>query len=326
LYIDRYSFFECLLYRVHFIECCSLIYNALSPLNIDGICYIGIDDVITRRYLKEKGIIGKDNFNNREFIESKKVRYLGNSVAAILDNDDKMCFHFFTSDMESDLSKCSVDYYIDLKESEIIDIVNRVYEKKKNDPIELGDINNETLSNKILKALNKKIYCFRYGEVITVSLIRDKIVAINDFYPKAKIYTSDEALILIDIIINKIESTKSKGYSIDENIMASGYEVMNKIIRFTNIRFMDKENKSSVLKVKFNLFDELEDLFVELSYIYLQYINNKLSTKEAINESMILFKQMYSYIGIMKELREEIENENENSIERYKRLNNKESL
>lgn len=282
------------------INYCFQIYNLMKPININGICYIGVDQKITYRYLEKNGISNRFGINKSDIAKQIKVRYLGNSIAIPLDSNDNLSFYFFTEDLESNLDVCTVDFSIDLKESEIKKIINRVYAEYKDIPPDLNGIDKDLLSDDTIKALDNKTNTFRHGETITVSIINNKIVAINDFYPKAKLITDKEVLSLIKILINKIKNTYNKDIKVEDNIMASGYEIVNKIIRFSK----DQPNNSigDYMRNHFNRFDELEDLFVDLSAVYIEYINDKITEKQLISDSKQLFNEIYKYIDILKKI------------------------
>lgn len=81
--------------------------------------------------------------------------------------------------------------------------------------------------------------------------------------------------------------------------MASSYEIMNKIIRVCiNIG----EDIGEYMEVNFEKFDKLEDLFVELSYIYVLYITKSLKEDELILKSKNIFEDIYTYMPILQEL------------------------
>lgn len=266
------------------INYCFMMYRLLEPVNIDGICFFGINKRITYRYLKKIGVSNRFVLTKTDIVQQIKVRYLGNSGAINLDNGDKLGYHFFTKNLELDLTQCSVDFSIDLKESEVKNIIDRVYDKYKDQCIDFNSINESELNDEFIKELNGKMKNFRYGEIITVSIFKNTVVAINDFYPKVKIITGKEILHLIKNLIDKMENN-NKSVKFDENVMVSGYEVINKIIRFS----LTQPEKSI-------------SQFVDLPYLYIEYINNKLSKDEMVCEYNKIFKEMYQYIDIIKEL------------------------
>lgn len=283
------------------IEFCYPMYNLFKPVNIDGICYFGVDKNIIYRSLENEGIAKKTNVDIKDLIENATVRYLGNSISMEIDNEDSICYHFFTKDMESDLDKCSIDYYIDISKRELKEIIDRVYEKYKDESPDLKGLKEEQLPLKVKESLNKKIGSFRYGDIMTISLAGSEVVAINDFYPKATISNYEELMGLMDQVINTVERIYNEGIDVKDNFMASSYEIMNKIIR-TCISV--GEDVGEYMNINFEKFDKLEDLFVQLSYIYVLYITENLKEDELILKSKDIFEDIYTYMPILQELYE----------------------
>ena len=281
------------------IEFCYLIYNLLKPVNIDGICYFGVDKNIIYRSLENEGISKKPSVDIKDLIENAKVRYLGNSISMEMDNEDSICYHFFTKDMESDLDKCSVDYYIDISKRELKEIIDRVYEKYKDESPDLKGYKEEQLPLELKESLNKKIDSFRYGDIMTISLAGSEVVAINDFYPKATITKYEELLSLINYVINRVDQIYNEGIDVNDSFMASSYEIMNKIIR---VCISTGKDIGKYMNINFQNFDKLEDLFVELSYIYVLYITESLKEDELLLKSKNIFEDIYTYMPILQEL------------------------
>lgn len=281
------------------IEFCYLIYNLLKPVNIDGICYFGVDKNIIYRSLENEGISKKPSVDIKDLIENAKVRYLGNSISMEMDNEDSICYHFFTKDMESDLDKCSVDYYIDISKRELKEIIDRVYEKYKDESPDLKGYKEEQLPLELKESLNKKIDSFRYGDIMTISLSGSEVVAINDFYPKATITKYEELLSLINYVINRVDQIYNEGIDVNDSFMASSYEIMNKIIR---VCISTGKDIGKYMNINFQNFDKLEDLFVELSYIYVLYITESLKEDELLLKSKNIFEDIYTYMPILQEL------------------------
>ena len=283
------------------IEFCYPIYNLFEPVNIDGICYFGIDKNIIYRSLENEGIIKKKSVDIKDLIENATVRYLGNSISMKIDNEDSICYYFFTKDIESDLDKCSIDYYIDISDSELKEIIDRVYEKYKDKSPDLKGLKEEQLPLEVKESLNKKIARFRYGDIMTISLVGSEVVAINDFYPKATISNYEELMSLINQVINRVDVIYNEGIDVNDNFMASGYEIMNKIIR---VCITLGEDIEEYVKINFEKFDKLESLFVHLSYIYVLYITERLKEDELILKSKDIFEDIYTYMPILQELYE----------------------
>ena len=285
------------------VEFCYPIYNLFDPINIDGICYFGPDENIIYRYLKNKGLAKKTQRGKKDRIENTIVRYLGNSVSMEIDDEDSICYYFFTKDMNSDLDKCKVDYYIDISKNELNQIIERVYNKYKDKYKYLKGLKEEQLSLEEKELLNKKIDNFRYGETMIISLVGDEVVAINDFYPKAVMIDNQELISLISNIIAKVECIYNKGINVEDNIMASGYEIINKIIRSCmSIGEGEYKDIGKYMNINFKEFDKLEDLFVDLTYLYVLYITNKLNEEELILKSNDIFENIYKYMPMLKEL------------------------
>lgn len=81
--------------------------------------------------------------------------------------------------------------------------------------------------------------------------------------------------------------------------MASSYEIMNKIIR---VCISTGKDIGKYMNINFQNFDKLEDLFVELSYIYVLYITESLKEDELLLKSKNIFEDIYTYMPILQEL------------------------
>lgn len=283
------------------IQYCYQIYNLFKPVNIDGICYFGVNKNIIYRSLENEGIAKKPSVDIKDLIENVNVRYLGSSLGMEIDNEDSICYYFFTKDMESDLDKCSIDYYKDISKKELKEIIDRVYEKYKDESPDLKSFKEEEIPLEIKETLNRKIDNFIYGDPMTISLGGSEVVAIKDFYPKARITSYNDLLSLINHIITKVNCIYNEGIDVKDNFMASSYEIMNKIIR---ICISMGKNIGNFMNENFKKFDKLEDLFVELSYLYVLYITESLNEDELILKSKNLFEDIYKYMPLLQELNE----------------------
>ncbi len=280
--------------EVALIEYGYCIYNFTNPLNIEGICYIGVNNNFTKKYAIE------NEPKTMNIINTIKVRYLGGSAATKLENGDKMMYHFFTKKINCNIKYSTVDFIVSISEKEFDKIISRVYEKHKDEPIQLDNIDENLLDENIKKLLNGKINNLRYGDFLDVDIAKEDIVNIRDFYPKTKIIIGSELEELIQYVIRTLNKFKIKGVDFNNIIIPTGYEVINKIFRgFDGIR--DEKIRNKWMKIRSD-FDKFEDLFVDLSKIYVYYFKNMYDKKELEIEMKRLISCILSEMKILKKL------------------------
>lgn len=277
------------------------IYNLFNPIKIQDMVYIGVDNEITYRYLKQHGMTEKIKDSVKR--ECINVRYLG-STPAIKLFCDKLNTYFFTADMTSDIKDCTIDFSLDLRESDVKILIDKVYRKHKFKPIQHEDKYKYILPKNILESLESKIDSFTYGQDMKVEIEGDSILSILDFYPKAQLTTHYQVLNILDWLVAKIKEANRGNLDLNDTIMASGYEAINKVIRFVQQQY-DKP-VYLYLNKNFKKIDDIENFLTEVSFLYIRYINKSLSENEFKNNIVDRFKKMNKYLDTIIELRNSI--------------------
>lgn len=127
----------------------------------------------TKEHIYCKYILGKINSSkrvltgsnlNRGEVETVKVRFMGRSGGLIANDGDKISLYSFTKDTSSKFIDCKVDYNIFLRESEIKEKIDFMYEKYK--------ASNKEIDYKYLN----KIKSFRHEDIMTLGIVDNEIV------------------------------------------------------------------------------------------------------------------------------------------------------
>lgn len=256
-----------------------------------------------------KRVLRSDNLNNDK-IQAVKTRYMGRSGYISLEDGDKLNLYSFTKNMESNLVNCKVDYTIFLRESELKEKIDYVYEKYKDKPLEIDYEYILNLSNEAIELLNTKINSFRHGDEITLNIENDEIVDIIDFYPKAKLLDAKKIKKDINILTESIDRRIKRKLELDDIIVSSGLEVIERIFRFIQAKIMQINiDILSFIDIHFHEIRELHHLILILSVTHISYMNNKLSktkAKKDINETL---DKIVFYKHILLKLDKAIESE-----------------
>lgn len=257
----------------------------------------------------KKRVLGTDNLD-REKLKFIKTRYMGRSGYISLEDGDKLNLYSFTENMDSNLVDCKVDYTIFLRESEVKEKIDYVYEKYKDKPLEIDCEYILNLSNEAIKLLNTKINSFRHGDEITLNIENNEIVDIIDFYPKAKLLDAKKIKKDINILIESIDRRIKRKLELDDIIVYSGLEVIERILRFIEAKIM-QVNVDILLFINIYLHEimELHNLILILSVTHIGYMNNRLSktrAKKDINETL---DKIVFYKHILLKLDRAIESE-----------------
>ena len=165
--------------------------------------------------------------------EIVKTRFMGRSAYIPSEDKDKINIYSFTKDLSSNLIDCKVDYHICLRESELKEKIDFMFEKYK-------DVKPE------IEELNKKINSFRHEDIITLRVADNKIVDIIDFYPKAKILDIEKVKNDISILVDSIDLRIKKKLDLDAVIVCSGLEVLERVFRFRD-GIATRYNKNTIV-------------------------------------------------------------------------------
>ena len=243
--------------------------------------------------------LGMKNYNNLNGIRKKvKVRYMGKSGTLYLEGD-KLNTLFFTTDMNKNLDDCRINISMQMKESNFIKLVDKMYEKYKNKPLDTKDINLSLLNEKNIELLNGKAVSLRLGEEVIMRIIEEEYMEIIDFYPKAKLTCTDEIYDLIQSLLCKLD--KDKTISLTDPIIPMGFEIIDKIIRCS---LMGSENICKFINDSLEDFLLLRELFIVMTYILINYIENEISEVEAQNLIHETYSKIILNINILVKLYE----------------------
>ena len=253
-----------------------------------------------------KRVLTKDSEDmpNTEIV---KTRFMGRSAYIPSEDEDKINIYLFTKDLNSKLIDCKVDYHIFIRESELKEKIDFMFEKYKDEKPEIEE-------------LNIKINSFRHEDIITLRVADNKIVDIIDFYPKAKNLDIETVKNDIGILVDSIDLRIKKKLDLDAIIVCSGLEVLERIFRFRD--GMAKRYNGNALVIDLDIFEfmfiykedieTLHNLINYLSTIYVKYINNKISKSKAkkeinhIMDKIVFYKKML--LRLEKVLEKAVEN------------------
>ena len=239
--------------------------------------------------------------------EIVKTRFMGRSAYIPSEDEDKINIYLFTKDLSSKLIDCKVDYHIFIRESELKEKIDFMFEKYKDEKPEIEE-------------LNIKINSFRHEDIITLRVADNKIVDIIDFYPKAKNLDIETVKNDIGILVDSIDLRIKKKLDLDAIIVCSGLEVLERIFRFRD--GMSKRYNKNALVIDLDIFEFmfiykedmniLHNLIIDLSSIYVNYMNNKISKSKAkkeinhIMDKIVFYKKML--LRLEKVLEKAVEN------------------
>ena len=240
--------------------------------------------------------------------EIVKTRFMGRSAYIPSEDKDKINIYSFTKDLNSKLIDCKVDYHICLRESELKEKIDFMFEKYK-------DVKPE------IEELNKKINSFRHEDIITLRVADNKIVDIIDFYPKAKILDIEKVKNDISILVDSIDLRIKKKLDLDVVIVCSGLEVLERVFRFRD-GIATRYNKNTIVVdtdifwFKFIYQEDMNTLYNLINYlstIYVNYINNKISKSKAKKEINEVMDKIVHYKNILLSLEKVLEKAVENN-------------
>ena len=254
-----------------------------------------------------KRVLTKDSEDmpNTEIV---KTRFMGRSTYIPSEDEDKINIYLFTKDLNSKLIDCKVDYHIFIRESELKEKIDFMFEKYKDEKPEIEE-------------LNIKINSFRHEDIITLRVADNKIVDIIDFYPKAKNLDIETVKNDIGILVDSIDLRIKKKLDLDAIIVCSGLEVLERIFRFRD--GMAKRYNGNALVIDLDIFEfmfiykedieTLHNLINYLSTIYVKYINNKISKSKAKKEINEVMDKIVHYKNILLSLEKVLEKAVENN-------------
>ncbi|MGL5752704.1 MAG: hypothetical protein ACRCXT_19355 [Paraclostridium sp.] len=260
-------------------------------------------------YAYKKRILVDDNiiYDKAKTIDT---RYMGRSGYIELEDGDKLNLYYFTIDMKSKLVDCKVDYTVFLRESELQEKIDFVYEKYKNKPIEIDYRKIQNLSLESRELLNTKIISFRHNDAIKLKVANNEIIDIVDFYPKAKLLDVEKCKGDIKILIDSMDRRIKRKIELDDIIVASGLEVIERIFRYIEAKLY-QINIEMVFFMSSYKEDtlELHNLILGLSVTHISYMNNKLSKTKAKKDINELMDKIVLYKNTLLKLDRAIESE-----------------
>ena len=240
--------------------------------------------------------------------EIVKTRFMGRSAYIPSEDEDKINIYLFTKDLSSKLIDCKVDYHIFIRESELKEKIDFMFEKYKDEKPEIEE-------------LNIKINSFRHEDIITLRVADNKIVDIIDFYPKAKNLDIETVKNDIGILVDSIDLRIKKKLDLDAVIVCSGLEVLERVFRFRD--GMSKRYNKNALVIDLDIFEFmfiykedmniLHNLIIDLSSIYVNYMNNKISKSKAKKEINEVMDKIVHYKNILLSLEKVLEKAVENN-------------
>ena len=241
------------------------------------------------------GMKNYTNINNREKLI--KVKYMGRTGHIYLEDGDKLNTLFFTTDINKPLDECKIDISMTMKESNFLKVVDKLYDEYKNKPLQLNGVDESLLTNEDFESLNKKIISLRLGEEVTMRTIENDYMEIVDFYPKASPMHQDEIYNLVQSLLCKL--VYSKKISLTDSLIPMGFEMIDKIIRCS---LTASHQISTYIKENFVGFLFLRELFIILTYILIDYINDEVSEEKAQKQINEIHNKILSKINLLKKL------------------------
>lgn len=262
-----------------------------------------LENIINRDRLESQSIMAQEkasrlgvmNLSNVKIKDTVTVRYLGRSGAIPLKDGDKLNKYFFTKDLSSDLDECKIDLSLFLRESELLRLIDRIYEQYDENYCYLSSEEYEKLDDNIKKMLHTKIIAFMLGQEIQVSIINNDYIEIIDFYPKARL----ESIQTLDQLNRLLEDCLHiKEVSLNHSIIGMGAELVDKIIR-SSLKLDIEHPIYDFVKYNKSKYEKLRSLYMELSYIYICYLNSDLDHKDAKKRINSVVEQIEEYKNLM---------------------------
>lgn len=237
---------------------------------------------------------------NRSNIDKKiKAKYMGKADSICLDDGDKLDTLFFTTDIDKPLERCKINLSITMKESDFLNLVNKLYNKYKNESLQLDCADQSMIYEDVIESLSRKHISLDFEEEVIIRIIEGRYMEIVDFCPKVRFNNSDRICNLIKSLLYKLSHRKR--LELTDSIIPIGLEAMDKIINYSA-----KGDRQTAICVKQNMMDfvYLRECFANLNYMLVNYINNKISKKEIKNEINNIHNQIISKIELLASLHE----------------------
>lgn len=244
--------------------------------------------------------LGMKNFSyTKGKKEKRNVRYMGRTGPIDLEDGDKINKLFFTTDMEKPINECCVDITTSIKESDFFNLVDKLYKKYKDKPLELNGLDESLLPEDVIESLNKKIISLRLGDCVQVRVTDGGQMEIVDFYPKGKLTPADEIYYLIQSLLDELMYKDS--IMLSNYIMPIGFEIMDKIIR-CSLRVSGQIEEYII--GNFGEIIKLREDFNMLSLILLGVLEEEISQEKAQENINSVHEKIISKIYLLEKLDE----------------------
>lgn len=230
------------------------------------------------------------------------VRFIGNYV---LNKKTSESILYFTGDMNSHITECNINYYTVINDKKFKKIINRMYSKKENDPLDFSELNNldeNSLSKEFIKQLNRKIIMFRYGQTIKALVNNKRIIEFVDFYPKSGVFDAKLLYSISKKMYNTVSQSEYYNININSSILVSACEGFNSLLRYP-LTIDDDYKIHKFIKENYNKLDKIEDLFLQLSCIGVDYTLEREKNISLLNEKKdYIFSELRKHTLLIRNL------------------------